>query len=654
MATLISAIPPNQTITNSPLGKLAPLQPMAEAVVEGAPIAAFATQTLMNVSGSGTVRSVWMAHSNASFDVSAYWDLRLRVYVDGESVPSIDVDAATMFLSAYEAAELGFFSGTEHVHSETAPWPNQKQTMFLRYPIPYSSACKIEVVNPTPSAGSIFSQVLYQPGVTSAFRLKSIALPLVNAATATASAEPVLFTTPSGSSGWLVWMSYAGRALGPQPTFLERNFEFQVDGEATPAIVATGTEDLFLSGWYFAGLRSTPNMNTNYMTVSLSNTAAASPVADAVMAVDLLAQAGGLPFTSQMVCTLRTEGRVLSGHEYAYTALFYTPSTSAWGTASTATVAPTAPTSVIGQPAGSGAINVRWSPPVNAGSTPVASYTVTPSAGTPVTVGVNATAATLTGLTGTVTAAVTANSSAGTSTASASTASVTVPTLTNNPASVTGMGGWWRADALAYNEQAHVNGSAVWTLPDLSGGRAHIRQPQSARMPLLTTGIVNSLPVLRFSTTTTPDFMSTGALSLTGACTVFAVVKTPASITANQKMLGGPTSPLWVLGTNASSQLVLNAGGSDVGLVTVSASTAYVISAMSGASGNVWLNGTAGTAGSAGTSNLSRLFLNADDSVTSFSTYDFAEVLVYSGQLSSANRLIVERYLGTKYAITVL
>ena len=91
---------------------------------------------------------------------------------------------------------------------------------------------------------------------------------------------------------------------------------------------------------------------------------------------------------------------------------------------------PSAPTGVIATPA-SGEAGVTWTAPSNVGGGPVTGYTVTPyagsTAGTPVSVGANATGATVSGLTdGTAyTFKVTATNSSGTGPASSASAAVT-------------------------------------------------------------------------------------------------------------------------------------------------------------------------------------------------------------------------------------
>lgn len=212
----------------------------------------------------------------------------------------------------------------------------------------------------------------------------------------------------------------------------------------------------------------------------------------------------------------------------------------------------------------------------------------------------------------------------------------------------TGLVGWWKADAIT----GLADGDAVSTWADSSGNGLDATQTGTAR-PTYKTGILNSLPVVRFDGT--DDLLSTVGFSHGPTFTVFAVVKAAAV----------PATAIFVGDANIHFQLRYESGGSTASLtmwpdtnadtMAVTATNANVLSAVrQSTSGEVFVNGNSdgSTASSADTaSGLRGLNFGAWDPGVAHLQGDIAEIAFYDTALSPTDRQAVENYLISKYAL---
>lgn len=213
-----------------------------------------------------------------------------------------------------------------------------------------------------------------------------------------------------------------------------------------------------------------------------------------------------------------------------------------------------------------------------------------------------------------------------------------------SPSSVTGLIGWWKADALAL-----ADGDPVSTWTDSSSSANHGTQTLTAR-PTYKTNIINGYPVVRFDGTD-------DSLLITSINTVrhyFIVVKW--SGTNNlASVLGKQAAPIMFYGgaTNGgvnevivhqsfSYSQVVNGTAYSNGVLQASTATLYrnynnfqIYEVTTTASGPTFdrLGGI--------TSGGNSYFINAD----------VAEIITYNAVLSAANRQAIEHYLSTKYGI---
>jgi hypothetical protein len=373
---------------------------------ENVALTAFSATTILNVSGTGQIMNFWWTGPNQSADT------RLQIFVDGEVKPSVNVDLLTMCLGNFGTSS-SFMWDVQHVHGEGGYIGSSGG--WFNYPVPFSNGCVVKIS--TVASVNIYTMVDYVTGMTTPYRLKSIARSLANDPVIFATGDSLdLFQTPSGSPGWFIYLGYA--ASGSGDTHLERNFELYVDNEGTASNVSSGTEDFFFGSYYWQGKTtiSSPNAALAYKGTGVAATA-----------VDLLQVNRGIYFTDNLRLRLPTEANVAVGHNAGFIGLFYTPSTSTWATPVLTLAAPDKPTNVVAT-AGNASASLTWIPPAFDGGSTITGYTVT-SSPTGFTSNTNGTtiSTTVTGLTNNsaYTFTVVAKNNIGTSVASTASNSVT-------------------------------------------------------------------------------------------------------------------------------------------------------------------------------------------------------------------------------------
>jgi hypothetical protein len=310
---------------------------------ENIAIGANSSQTLLNTTGAGTITTIWMTMN--SQDRTS----KLKIWFDGETNPSIDVDLATLFLSNFCDGTSGtkFQWSTQNIHGEGGQINSQGG--YITFPMPYKNGCIVQIVTTT-AIGQFYAMVDYVPGMTNEYRLKSLSRSLSeNPQTFLSTDSLDLWQTPTGAEGWMVYLAYVGQGTGS--SFLERNFEFYIDGEGTASHISSGTEDTFFGSYYWQGKQtySFPQTAVSYFQEVGGSSKSAT-------AVDMLATNGmGLYFSSNLRLRLPTEAAVSVGHTAGHFTLFYTTENSSWvnpvtttTTTSTTTTSSTTTTTVAG------------------------------------------------------------------------------------------------------------------------------------------------------------------------------------------------------------------------------------------------------------------------------------------------------------------
>lgn len=471
------------------------------------------TSTLATLTGAGVVREIELTVSYGN----AWVDDRIQVFVDGEVLPSIDVDIGTLFGTAYDGTTTAIVQGTDNL--TTSPAKNAAAVGFtfgtskcwsgaMRFPIPYSNGCIIKVLAPTGMVttggfGKFFSQISYQtgtpPGDLSKYRLKSFGIPNISAVTYTATQQITWLDKPN-NAGFVALLALA--QVGATPTggqlkygYLERQEWIGVDGESTTpdgsgaintSYASSGGEDWFNAGYYFAG-------QTAFTTPDVILTCANLASLTSCMSVDFLKRHGGVKFTSAVqMGWSRKDGAsgngFTTGHTGSYQILYYVDTS--------VTFVPSAPQTVAGTPGDTTGV-VTWARPKSDGSSFLTGYTVSLSPGGAsqnITADVNT--ATFTGLTnGTAyTPSVIATNAIGNS--SAGTGSPFTPanasTVPGAPTGVTSTPGD-TLSSIAFTAPASDGGSTITgytaTATAVNGGATSTSS--NATSPISFTGLTN-------------------------------------------------------------------------------------------------------------------------------------------------------------------
>lgn len=247
----------------------------------------------------------------------------------------------------------------------------------------------------------------------------------------------------------------------------------------------------------------------------------------------------------------------------------------------------------------------------------------------------------------------------------------------SGPRSVPNIFGWYDAsDAttlwkdVARTSAVTADADIVLGMSDLSGLGNHLSEATNG--PTYKLAIRNSLSVLRFDGVN--DWLSTGAVLAPGQGTdqpYSAVAACMATSAAARHIVVGA-------GHTGSTQFIRyisceNAPGpwattkTDDAAAAVSANNAAVgnttpvvlSSVVPGTTASTWANGTIVTNAGAfdvGNTNVTRVSLgaaNVGGSPVNFHLGDIYEVVIYSRAITTTERVMLERYLGNKWGITV-
>lgn len=191
----------------------------------------------------------------------------------------------------------------------------------------------------------------------------------------------------------------------------------------------------------------------------------------------------------------------------------------------------------------------------------------------------------------------------------------------------------------------------IQQLTDLSGNNNHFVQGNSANRPQYINNVMNGHPVIRFNDS--PATFLTSPNMVPGNYTIITVSK---MINGVDSRLISSASTNWLMGYWGSYQDVYFAGGWVIGSVGPTPdNTAKIYSSSRNAgSYSLFKNGNLLASNSNGTASPGALQLNGwYGNNSEYSDGDIAEVIVYDRELTSEERLRVEKYLSNKYNITI-
>ena len=231
-----------------------------------------------------------------------------------------------------------------------------------------------------------------------------------------------------------------------------------------------------------------------------------------------------------------------------------------------------------------------------------------------------------------------------------------IPTL--DPASISGLAGWWDASDASTLYDATSGGSlvaadgAVARWEDKSGNLRHATQSTSAKRPLRSVAQVNGLDALTFDGTDDKFFYSGPSQS---DATIFAVVRKVAGGSSYQGVFGfAKTYAIYsqLSGANWGVYNVNQSQNNPSG-VTLAPGTAYALTARRTSSNRfLYTNGvlSAQVAGDSFSGYADVIGADADN--TQVHKGVICELLAYTASLSDTDREQVETYLMIKWGIS--
>ena len=197
------------------------------------------TITLVDHRGAGTVRRWWITIAPRN-RVALHRGLIVRAWWDDEESPSIEVPVGDFF-------GLGFGEWRDYV---SLPLNMTSGGYNSYWPMPFRKRARITIEN---RSQVVVERFYYNIDVEAASSLPDDTL-YFHAQFRRALTEPGKPVTLLDATGR---GHYAGTVVAMQPRigrtlwYLEGNERIFVDGESSPSIIGTGTEDYFSSGWYF-------------------------------------------------------------------------------------------------------------------------------------------------------------------------------------------------------------------------------------------------------------------------------------------------------------------------------------------------------------------------------------------------------------------
>jgi hypothetical protein len=211
-------------------------------------IKAKSTFTLAEITGPGSIRSIWMTPTG-----NWRWSI-LRFYWDDETDPSVEVPVADFFAS-------GWAKWDRCPLIDSAPIAVNPRCGFNCYwPMPFHKKCRITMENLDDAGMTLYYQVNYALGEVPAnagyfhaqFRREN---PLKTKGTFT------ILDGVEGSGQYVgTYMAYGAHGTG---WWGEGEVKFFIDGDNTfPTICGTGTEDYFCGSYDFEG--KGPDGKTGY------------------------------------------------------------------------------------------------------------------------------------------------------------------------------------------------------------------------------------------------------------------------------------------------------------------------------------------------------------------------------------------------------
>ena len=197
------------------------------------------TVTLVDHRGAGTIRRWWITIAPRN-NVALHRGLIVRAWWDDEETPSVEVPVSDFF-------GMGFGEWRDYI---SLPLNMTSGGYNSYWPMPFKRRARVTVEN---RSATVVDRFYFNVDIETAPSLPEDTLYFhaqFRRAT-TQRGKPLTILDARGRG------RYAGTVMAMQPRvgrtlwYLEGNERIFIDGETSPSIIGTGTEDYFSSGWYF-------------------------------------------------------------------------------------------------------------------------------------------------------------------------------------------------------------------------------------------------------------------------------------------------------------------------------------------------------------------------------------------------------------------
>lgn len=237
------------------------------------PVPAGQTHTLADIKGAGCIRHIWITISTQEPDYLRR--LILRAYWDGETSPSVETPIGDFF-GVGHARATNYWSLPLNMVTGGQPAEQNRAAMNCFFPMPFSKSARITVENQgEQQVGSLYYYVDYEeyaglPADALHFhaqwRRQNPTKASIDLSQTRNFAETNEIVNLDGKGNYVI-MEATGRGhyvgcnlsidhINPIPNFSwfgEGDDMMYIDGEETPSIIGTGTEDYFCAAWGYPG-----------------------------------------------------------------------------------------------------------------------------------------------------------------------------------------------------------------------------------------------------------------------------------------------------------------------------------------------------------------------------------------------------------------
>ena len=203
------------------------------------PVAPGETVTLVDHEGAGIIRRWWITIAPRN-SVELHRGLIVRCYWDGEETPSVEVPVADFF-------GMGFGEWKDFI---SLPLNMTSGGYNTYWPMPFRRHARVTIENRSDlPVESLYFNV--EVRTHDALPEDALYFHAQYRQVRTRTGEPVTILEATGRG------HYVGTLLSMQPErgshlgYLEGDEQIYIDGESSPSIIGTGTEDYFSSGWYY-------------------------------------------------------------------------------------------------------------------------------------------------------------------------------------------------------------------------------------------------------------------------------------------------------------------------------------------------------------------------------------------------------------------